>query len=463
MEEQNNIEDAILNLSNKNITDDANVFKEIISSYPNVQNLNLSDNQLTYIPSDLSLLKKLKFLDIQRNPFSDFNKLVEALTSLPNLINLNINLKDKDEVELIFQKLPNLEVLNEKKIKEQLNEEENNNINNNINNNMNNNINIERNNSYENSANDENENMENNDNVNLIDINDDEIKNISLQDDIPNFNNIYKKISEKFKSIQKNNDFKDQFQTLIKNEINKINSNYDENTPNYIYSSNVIESQLTIYSFFTQKFLEFLQTKNDKDTFDLIKDIHENISKSYMMLIKIIYKLYPVIDEKFQMIKMQLNEAIKHNNNVFVELNENENKIKEDTKNKEKLINNYQERISYLESKLKQLEKENNLMSEKLFSPVKSIINTSIDKNNINLNSINNNNINLNSNQKFENYMYKNYYENINNSFNNNSFLQSSPVCNRVFTIKMMKEIINDIYNSKAELEKLWNNICIHI
>ena len=331
MEEQNNIEDAILNLSNKNITDDANVFKEIISSYPNVQNLNLSDNQLTYIPSDLSLLKKLKFLDIQRNPFSDFNKLVEALTSLPNLINLNINLKDKDEVELIFQKLPNLEVLNEKKIKEQLNEEENNNINNNINNNMNNNINIERNNSYENSANDENENLENNDNVNLIDINDDEIKNISLQDDIPNFNNIYKKISEKFKSIQKNNDFKDQFQTLIKNEINKINSNYDENTPNYIYSSNVIESQLTIYSFFTQKFLEYLQTKNDKDTFDLIKDIHENISKSYMMLIKIIYKLYPVIDEKFQMIKMQLNEAIKHNNNVFVELNENENKIKEDT------------------------------------------------------------------------------------------------------------------------------------
>ena len=472
MEESNNNEEAILNLSNKNITDDANVFKEIISSYPNVQNLNLSDNQLTYIPPDLSSLKKLKFLDIQRNPFTDFNKLVDALTTLPNLINLNINLKDKDEVELIFQKLPNLEVLNEKKIKEKLNqggndnenEEENNNINN-----INNNINIERNNSYENSANDENENMENNENVNLIDINDDEIKNISLQDEIPNFNNIYKKISEKFKSIQKNNDFKDQFQTLIKNEINKINSNYDENTPNYIYSSNVIESQLTIYSFFTQKFLEFLQTQKEQDTFDLIKDIHENISKSYMMLIKIIYKLYPIIDEKFQMIKMQLNEAIKHNNNVFVELNENENKIKEDTKNKEKLINNYQERINYLESKVKQLEKENNLMSEKLFSPVKSIINTSMDKpyqnpqnsyNKINFNSINNN-INNISNQKFdikmqypENYMYKNYYENINNSFNNNSFLQSSPVCNRVFTIKMMKEIINDIYNSKAEFDK---------
>ena len=462
MQDSNNFEEATLNLSNKNITDDANVFKEIISSYPNVQNLNISDNQLTYIPEDLSPLKKLKFLDIQRNPFKDFNKLVDALTSLPNLVDLNINLKDKEEVELIFQKLPNLEVLNEKKIKDQLNqvndnenEEENNNINNNMNNN---NINIERNNSYQNSSNDEgaeNENMENNENINIIDINEEEIKNISLQDEIPNFNNIYKKISEKFKSIQKNNDFKDQFQSLIKTEINKINSNYDVNTPNYIYSTNVIESQLTIYSFFTQKFLEFLQTQNEKDTFDLIKDIHENITKSYLTLIKIIYKLYPIVDEKFQMIKMQLNEAIKHNNNVFVELNENENKIKEDTKNKEKLINNYQERISYLESKVKQLEKENNLMSEKLLSPVKNLMNFSTDKPHQPLqNSSNINNINNIPPQKYDFIYNKNYYENINNSFNNNSFLQSSPVCNRVFTIKMMKEIINDIYNSKAEFDK---------
>ena len=58
-----------------------------------------------------------------------------------------------------------------------------------------------------------------------------------------------------------------------------------------------------------------------------------------------------------------------------------------------------------------------------------------------------NNNNNINSN-------YRNNYNNLNNSFNNNSILQASPVCNRVFTIKMMKEIINDIYHSKAEFDK---------
>ena len=416
--------------------------------------------------------------------------------------------------------MPNLEILNEKKIKEELNQNENdlekenddnnmneNNIGNNIENNNINENNEENNIINNNTQNLENENFDNennneNDNANIIDLNDEEIKNISLQDEIQNFNDIYKKISQKFKSIQKNNDFKDEFQSLIKNEINKLNSNYDNNIPNYIYSSNVIESQLSIYSFFTEKFLEFLSTQNEIDTYELIKAIHNNISKSYLLLIKIIYKLYPLVDEKIQMLKKQLDEAIKHNNNVFLELNENENKIKQEIKNKEKIINSYEDKINYLESKIKQLENENNLMSEKLFSSVKNVINNekqysynyplndisnrntnsniNFNTNNYKINNnidnsskydlqnkyqdsaylsntmnhanqyksiINNNNI-LNSNRKNSNY------NSLNNSFNNNTLFQASPVCNRVFTIKMMKEIINDIYNSKAEFDK---------
>ena len=455
MQESNDKINTSLNLCNKNITDENDIFKELISSYPNIINLDISDNQITFLPEDLSPLSKLQFLDIQGNPFTDFNKLVDALTTLPSLINLNISLNEQEQVKLIFEKLPNLEILNEKKIKEELNQmEQNENENENENEEENNNemnLDMNRNNIEENN---ENENM------NLIDINDEEIKNISLQDEIPNFNDIYKKISEKFKSIQKNNDFKDEFQALIKNEINKINSNFDNNTPNYIYSSNVVESQLSIYSFFTQKFLEFLDTQNEKDISDLIKDIHNNIAKSYTILLKIIYKLYPILNEKIQMLKIQLNEAIKHNNNVFLELNKNESKIKEDSKNKEKIINSYEDKINLLESKIKQLENENNLMSEKLFSAAKNMANQS-DKNfqiNSYQNDYSNNNFikpGLTNNNNYHYKMNNNYYENMNNSINNNnSLIQTSPVCNRVFTIKMMKEIINDIYNSKAEYDK---------
>ena len=70
MKKQDKI-NATLNLSSKNITDESNIFIELFSSYPNVVNLDLSDNQLTSLPEDLSPLSKLKFLDIQGNIFND--------------------------------------------------------------------------------------------------------------------------------------------------------------------------------------------------------------------------------------------------------------------------------------------------------------------------------------------------------------------------------------------------------
>ena len=70
---------ATLNLSSKNITDESNIFKELFSSYPNVVNLDLSDNQLTALPEDLSPLSKLQFLDIQGNAFNDVSSLVKLI------------------------------------------------------------------------------------------------------------------------------------------------------------------------------------------------------------------------------------------------------------------------------------------------------------------------------------------------------------------------------------------------
>ena len=68
---------SMLNLSSKNITDENNIFKELISSYNNIIHLDISNNQLTTIPEDLSALSKLQSLDIRGNPFR-------------NVININI-------------------------------------------------------------------------------------------------------------------------------------------------------------------------------------------------------------------------------------------------------------------------------------------------------------------------------------------------------------------------------------
>jgi len=73
---------ATLNLSSKNTTDESNIFKELISSYPNVINLDLSDNHLTSLPEDLSPLSKLQFLDIQGNSFNDVIKSIYIILFL---------------------------------------------------------------------------------------------------------------------------------------------------------------------------------------------------------------------------------------------------------------------------------------------------------------------------------------------------------------------------------------------
>ena len=75
MNEQDKI-NATLNLSSKNLTNNSNIFNELFSSYPNVVNLDLSDNQLTSLPEDLSPLSKLQFLDIQGNLFNDVIQLL---------------------------------------------------------------------------------------------------------------------------------------------------------------------------------------------------------------------------------------------------------------------------------------------------------------------------------------------------------------------------------------------------
>ena len=103
-------------------------------------------------------------------------------------------------------------------------------------------------------------------------------------------------------------------------------------------------------------------------------------------------------------------------------------------------------------------------MSEKLFSTVKNVINNDRPFNDI-TNKNNNKYFNIQAKQKqyqdnnYNNAMnnnnnYLGANNNINSSFNNNTFINASPVCNRVFTIKMMKEIINNIYASKAEFDR---------
>jgi len=120
-----------------------------------------------------------------------------SLATIPHLIDLKINLSTQSEALMILNNIPNLIYLNGKSTKEE---------------------------TY------------------TIDIDDKDIENFSLNNEISNFNTIFTKINDKLKTISKEKQkvFFEDFQVLLKSEIDKINKSVDNSVPNYCYAANVL-------------------------------------------------------------------------------------------------------------------------------------------------------------------------------------------------------------------------------
>jgi hypothetical protein len=165
-------------------------------------------------------------------------------------------------------------------------------------------------------------------------------------------------------------------------------------------------------------------------------------------------------------------------------------KIKQMNKEKDFLIDHYNEEKNILLQKIEALEHENKIMTETLIKSAKERINYSNNFNNINLNSstnknsygkrgnsideempikeINNynvNNNNNNTNNHPNNNINNNYMNNTNINPNGNiietisktkigNIFNSTTGGSKVLTLKMMKDMIAEIYQSKEEYDK---------
>ena len=153
------------------------------------------------------------------------------MSSLPSLIDLKINLSTQNEALLVLNQIPNLLYLNGKSTRDE---------------------------------------------THIVDIEDKDIESISLNNEIANFNDIFTKISDRLKSINKesNKEFFDSFQELLKTEIVNINKSVDNTVPNYIYATNVLSSKIKIFKYFKTKYIEIIETK-DPDSAKVMREIVE--------------------------------------------------------------------------------------------------------------------------------------------------------------------------------------------
>ena len=171
-----------------------------------------------------------------------------------------MELTNKDDVYLILSSLPNIEVLNDKKTREEII------------------INCKE-----------------------IDINDEEVEGVSLNKDVNTYNLILKEL-QLIKNF--NSDIKNQFQKILKNEIDKINAQVE--IPNFLYATNILKAKGLVYNFLNEEIVKFLNSNNNINKDDMnklnksLKLIQEKNFQIQKDLINIIYNLNPKIQEQTQ-------------------------------------------------------------------------------------------------------------------------------------------------------------------
>ena len=417
-----------------------NVLSELVSSHPTATEIDISNCNLEQFPEVLFKLKNLTSLDIRSNQFSNFELLIQKLLVFNSLNDLKIDLVDQNQVLMILSQIPKLIFLNGKSTK---------------------------------------------DAITIVDVDEKDIEDISLQNDLQSYNDIVNKINEK----EENQTFATNFQNKLYDEAEKVKNCLNNNFPNYIYANVVIQSQFDLQRYLADKFLTYLD-ENNKSIGKLLFDC---IFKSGERLTNLINNLYPKIEEKTDGLRSQLEEAWKsaEENGDF------ENKYKEMKKYRDIVAGEN----DIIKIKLDKLESENKVILEKLLNVNKNI---EMDSNNcdevysnnraqgINIennkkytnNRINNNKIDTNKNEdsnkllKIESKIVINNDNNTNNNIyeirssstnlNRNSsqnFLSSSSkqfisqseakkeinsINPKILSIKNTKDIMNEIYNSKT-------------
>ena len=300
----------------------------------------------------------------------------------------------------------------------------------------------------------------------ILDLYDEDTLNISLEEEKPLFTKLYSKITEKISSVvpesEQNNDFLSNFENFFKNQIEIINSSVKNNEPNFIYATNVLVAKIKVLNFFNTKYLEDFLSKSDSESANILNLISDNLTKATNNVIEIIKKLEQRGNEINALIegmqnKLNQNELyIKQLNDKYKILNEKFNKLKdEDELITQKLINsknfNKYNNSNILENANFENKNPNiNSLSvpQLKIKSFKSLNND--EENSKKLESI--------SNQTFKNSIYiKDKIPNplTHNNINNNVELTNLSLAgNRVFTLKMMKEIISNMYTTKIAFDK---------
>ena len=308
----------------------------------------------------------------------------------------------------------------------------------------------------------------------LLDLYDEDTLNISLEEEKPLFTKLYSNIMEKISTVkpesEQTNEFLVNFENLFKNQIEIINSCVKNNESNFIYATNVLVAKIKIFNFFSTKYLEEFLSKSDLESSNILSLISENLTKGINKMVEIIQKLGQKGNEINNLLeglqnKLGQNELyIRQLNDKNKILNEKCIKLKEENELiTQKLINNsyFNNFNNTSTNPLENANLENsnpNIDSKKNILKAPPIPQQKTKSLHIDIQNPPKIEQNISSNPHFpiQNYIKEKSPNPLaHNNINNNVYLTNLSLAgNRVFTLKMMKEIISNIYTSKTAFDK---------
>ena len=381
-------------LRKKNLSDNSPEITKISELNPeNIFLLNLSYNNLTFLPENLNSLKNIISLDLRKNSFKDMNKIIEFISQYKYLSDLKIDFSSSSQVQTLLNKIPNLLFINNKSTEEY---------------------------------------------IYPIDINKDILDKIAIEKKLNEFNDLFVIFQNNFQNENKEDlskDLYERFQTLINDEANKINeSNNGKNLPNFCLANNIIKSEFNLISFFLNSFFEhsdLLNIENAKK--DIAEKINDILNLLFSSLIKIIEELNTKIETTHKLKNKKIEMLLEYLNDYNIN-DKSENKNNEEYDNLKKQFKKEKELLML---KIEKLQKENKQITDSL---IKKGIDLSSSMNNINLNN--------------SNVSRKSVEENSKNEIGIDATILGLAGA-KILTKKQMKDFINEIYDSKMEYDKV--------
>lgn len=227
---------------------------------------------------------------------------------------------------------------------------------------------------------------------------------------------------------------------MLKKEIEKINKCIENAVPNYVYASEILSSKIKISKFFIEKFVEYNE-KKDPESSSIFKEIFNTISVSNSSIFNLLEKLYPKITEKTNILKNQLETALKEASGIDNSIQTLEEKNKQLIKEKDFMVKQHVDERDLLLEKIQRLEQENKLITDKFIKRTKDLVNESVlGKKYITINF----RLDDVSTYSHNEQAVKSKSNIVNNSTNNIKFIPK----------KLMKDTIEQLYESKSNFDK---------